>query len=284
MLRTTVAFSLSRLSCLEYTPSSHFVDLILNGQYHGTYLLSDKIKISKDRVNVGDDGFVLEVDERAPRENEPYFRTAHLPQPVNVKDPDVVVGDDNYNYVADYVNYIDSVLFSDGYLDEENGWTKYMDIDSFVDWYLIEEIAKNGDARMYTSCFMNLKRNGKLKMGPVWDFDVTFGNNRYYAETEGILINQSEWYRRLFEDPTFEAKVKKRFSHFYAHVEDILNDINQMAQYIQYSVIENDNRWHMLNETWFSSYDIWGKYENEVTNFKIWFVNRMEWLKNYYGE
>lgn len=176
-----MAFFLSRISNLEYTPSSHFVELMLNGRYNGAYQLVDKIRISENRVNVGKDGFLFEIEARivTDPDNEPdsrYFTTPHLRFPVDIKDPDVEYNDDNYNYAKFFVNLADSVLYSSDFMDINRGWQKYMDMDSFVDWYLIHEIAKNNDSQLMSSCYMNLKRGGKLKMGPVWDFDIGFGN------------------------------------------------------------------------------------------------------------
>ena len=65
MLRNYLAFYMGRISNLDYTPRSHFVELMLNGRYNGTYQLCEKLKISGDRVNVGDDGFLMEIDARA---------------------------------------------------------------------------------------------------------------------------------------------------------------------------------------------------------------------------
>ena len=281
-LRNATAFYMGSISNLEYTPHFQHVDVMLNGQYNGTYQLGDHLKISKDRVNVGDDGFLMEIDARASGESDSrYFTTPHLPQPVNIKDPDVEYDDENFNYAKDFVTAADAALFSDDFTNVENGWQKYMDIESFVDWYLINEIGKNNDACFFSSCYMNLKRGEKLKMGPLWDFDIAFGNVNYNNnyEVTGFWIKGVAWYSRLFQDPVFVAKVKERFDYFYTHQSDIMNFINERASYLKYSVIENNNKWGTFyNYTW-PNYDIWGSYNNEVQSMKIWIKNRMEWLK-----
>lgn len=284
MLRNQVAYFMGKLSNLDYTPGFHFVELFFNGQYDGTYMLGDKLKISKDRVNVGDDGFLLEVDERAIRENDVYFRTKRLKQPVSIKDPDVELGDDNYTYICDYLNHVEDVLFSDFFKDRNEGWQKYMDITSFVDWFVIHEIAKCGDPLcFYTSCYMNLRRGDKLKMGPIWDFDLTMGNssNPNVWPVEGMTIDMgSPWYERLFQDQYFVSKVKERFKYFYSQKERIMNDINANAHYLRYSVVENNNRWGNLYMLTFAGHDVLGNYYNEVQYLKNWLTQRFEWLRN----
>lgn len=279
-LRNQTAFYMGNISNLDYTPRFHYVDLMLNGRYNGTYQLGDKLKISKNRVNVGDDGFLMEIDAKAGAD-EITFKTNHLGQPVNIKDPDVEVNDENYNYIKDYVITAERALFSDDFKDMDKGWQKYMDMDSFVDWYLINEIAKNNDACLFTSCYMNLKRGDKLKMGPLWDFDIAFGNVNYNGTylTDGFWIKNTTWYSRLFEDPAFVAKVKERFDYFYNRKNDIMNEINANAQYLRYSAQENNNKWHTLYTYTWPNYDIWGCYQNEVQSMKEWLNARFEWLK-----
>lgn len=279
MLRNSTAFYMGAISNLEYTPKAHFVEVMLNGRYNGTYLLCEKLKRSKHRVNVGDDGFLLEVDAVA-REDEPVFRVGHLKHPVNIKSPSVEVGDENYNYIRDFVLTAENALFSDNFKDATEGWQKYMDMDSFVDWYLINEIARNNDALLYSSCYMNLTRGGKLKMGPIWDYDIAFGNINYNNnfKPEGFWVKTTTWYTRLFEDPAFVEKVKERFNFFYSHKEDIFREMNENAVYLSHAVVENENRWGTLyTETW-PNYDIWGNYNNEVQLMKEWITARFEWL------
>jgi hypothetical protein len=284
MLRNSLAFYMSSISNIEYTPQSHFVELFFNGNYQGTYLLCEKIKISDHRVAVGDDGFLLEIDSRAPGESDSrYFQISHLENVVNIKEPEIENGDENFRYIEDFVTKADAVLFGSYFRDPVDGWQAYLDMDSFVDWYLIQEIGKNLDGFFDTSCYMNLSRGGKLKMGPIWDMDVAYGNisqaNQSCYRPTGFWIKNIKWYARLFQDPVFVARVKERFNYFYRHKNEILANINADAQYLKYSVVENDDKWHLLNTYTWSNFDIWGSYQNEVQSLKEWFNKRMEWLK-----
>ena len=282
MLRNALAFYMGHISNLDYTPRYHFVELILNGRYNGTYQLCEKLKIAKDRVNVGDDGFLMEIDSRATEEADAvYFKVAHLYQVINIKDPDVEYNDENYCYAEKYVTNADSVLFSKNFADPQNGWQKYMDMDSFVDWFIINEITKNNDARLWSSCYMSLKRGEKLKMGPIWDFDLALGNVDFNEAhlVNGFWIKDTSWYAQLFKDPAFVAKVKERFDYFYSKRDDIMRNINENAKYLKYAVQENENKWHTFYTYTWPNYDIWGSYNNEVQSMKEWLNARFEWLK-----
>ena len=280
-LRNHAALYLGKISNLEYTSSSHFVELMLNGKYNGLYQLCEKVKISNHRVAVGDDGFLLEVSQRAPRtEGSIYFNVSHMTNPICIEDPDVVVGDANYNYAKAYVANADAILYSSNFKDPNKGWRAYFDMESFVDWYLINEIAHNTDANMKYSCFMHFKRGGKITMGPIWDFDLAFGNtDEVRRGPTGFWIKQSDWISRMFSDPAFVAKVKERYNYFYSRKADIMHEIDQTAVYLKRSAYENENRWHTFYDYVLPNYEVWGSYYNEVQSVKEWLNTRMDWLK-----
>lgn len=281
-IRNHTALYLGKISNLDYTSSSHFVDLILNGEYEGTYEVCEKLKISDHRVAVDDDGFLLEVDGRAPEnEDSTYFYVSHMKNPINIEDPDIRYGDADYQYVHAYVANADAVLYSDYFMDPDGGWTAYFDMDSFVDWYLINEITHNPDATMLYSCFMHLKRGGKITMGPIWDFDLAFGNVDYGDRGPyGFWIKKSDWIIRMFKDPAFVARVKERYDYFYSRKYDIMREIDETAVYLKGSASENENRWHTLYDYVLPNYEVWGSYYNEVQSVKEWLNARMDWLKS----
>lgn len=284
-IRNETAFNMGRMSNLDYTNRTHFVEVILNGVYNGTYQLAEQLKIAKHRVNVGDDGYLLEIDAKA-AEDDITFKVEHIGQPINIKDPDVEVNGEAYNYVVQYLQKTDAVLFSENFSDATNGYAKYIDVESFVDWYIINEITKNNDARFYSSCYMNLTREGKLKMGPLWDYDIAFGNVTYNNNNvpEGFWIKTIPWYNRLFEDPIFIQKVKERFNYYYNQRYKIYEEINANAEYLKYSIIENNNKWNILyNYTWQNS-AIWGSYENEIQYLKTWLERRFQWLNDQFTQ
>lgn len=279
-IRWETACDFSRISCLDWTPRTRFVELFMNDVYRGNYVLCEKIKISDDRVDVGDNGYILEVDQLSRLDvGDVYFQTDRIL--CNIKDPELDFDSDSFNWIKDYVTASERALYSENFLDEEKGYKNYIDINSFVDWYLINEIAKNNDAVFFSSCYMNIKRGGKLKMGPIWDFDIAFGNCNYNDnwKEEGFYIKSASWISRMFEDPEFVKLVKLRYEFFYSMRDEILQKISENACMLKYSAVENDNIWHTLYTWTWPNHSIMGSYENEVTNMKSWLIKRMDWLK-----
>jgi hypothetical protein len=274
MLHNQTAFFMSQMSKLDYTPRFRYVDLMFNGRYYGTYMLGEYLSVGSTRVNVGDDGFIMSIGYLTSGSS---FKTDYLEQPVSVLYPTsqsaLVV-----NYIADVVREAEGVLFSSRFADESYGWRKYMDENSFVDWYLINEIAKNQSGAFKSSCIMNYRRGGKLKMGPVWDFEKAFGDAGSTGSS-GFVIKDVSWYKRLFKDPAFVTKVKERFDYYYNHQEDILKSINENAQYLKYAIQEDNTKWDTFKSFMSSDADTWVLYQGQVSSMKSWLTERMRWLK-----
>lgn len=219
MLRNELAFEMSRASNLAWTPASQFVEVFINDVYNGTYQLVQKIEISENKVDVGDDGFLL-------------------------------------------------------------------DVDSFVDWYLVNEIAKNNDAIFFSSCYMNISLDGKLKMGPVWDFDIAYGNVYYNGNDvpSGLYIMDASWISRLFEDPTFVELVQQRYSYFMTERTEFLRDIQEGASSLNWAQQENDSTWQTIGVYVWPNAVVLDSYDDEVANLEDWLNVRMLWLDGAYDD
>ncbi len=284
LLRNHIAYWLGSISNLEYTPRFQFVECILNGNYNGIYQLGENLKISKHRLNIGDEGFLLEMASNEDG-SEPYFTTKHLQPPFYFKDPDVVVGDDNYCYARDFLNEAENVLYSEIFLDPAEGWRKYFDETSLVDYYLISEITKNVDAVRWTSTYVNFVRGGKIKMGPLWDYDSAFGNETYdnCDKPEDFYTKLFGWYPQLFKDPSFVDAVKKRFDFFYRKKANLMSEIDQTARFLTKSAYEDNVVWGILDIDKRGEFDHrhfqGGGYDKEVEWLKDWICIRLDWLK-----
>ncbi|NLV18286.1 MAG: hypothetical protein GXY51_02210 [Bacteroidetes bacterium] len=279
-MRNEVAFNISRKTCLEYTPRTQFVEVFINNVYNGTYQLTEQLKISEGRVNVSDDGFLLEVDQLDRLdEDDVYILTDRIL--LCIKDPDVETGSDKYNWIRDYLNNTENSLYGENFRDPENGYTKYIDAESFADWYLVNEITKNNDAIFFSSCYMNIAPGGKLKMGPVWDFDIALGNINYNDNfnTEGFWIKNSPWIARLFTDPEFVELIRIRYNRIRGIImSEIIQQINTHANSLRWSVVENNAKWNTLYTYTWPNDAIWGSYDNEIQYLKNWITKRIEWL------
>lgn len=291
-LRNSVAFYMSRtMSKLDYTPRYRYTTLEMNDKPWGLYQIGEKLKPEKERVCGDKSGFLIEVDAKA-QEDEVTFKTPHMKEPLNIKEPDVKEGDEDYNYIKDFILKAEHSLFSENFLDDNEGYRKYIDEESFVEWYLINEIAKNIDAAMYTSCYMNFTRGGKLKMGPIWDFDLAFGNYVFGTShlrdslntSVDLSVIQSEWYNRLFEDPAFKAKVKTRFSDYYANRYDIYNYIDIKSKQIENEVYQDNKVWERLGPKDLTFDKFHEMYYSHVEKLKLWIEDRFIFLNNQYSK
>ncbi|WP_196892579.1 CotH kinase family protein [Aureivirga marina] len=282
LLRNYFAFSLGYISNLEWTPESKFVDVEINDEYVGVYQLTQKVEESSNRVNIGDDGYLLEVDQLNRIDvDDVYFQASKSNYYFNIKEPKLDLDSEEYNFIVDYLNNFEATLFSDEEKSLEE-LSEFIDIDSFVDWYLINEIAKNNDAIFYSSVYMNLIPGEKLKMGPIWDFDIAFGNVNYNGneKPEGFWIKNAAWYQRLFENDEFKQKVKNRFEYFYENKEALLDQLKKQAKHIELSRETNFETWEILGTYVWPNYVFFDTYEEELTYLEDWFLDRMNWLHN----
>lgn len=241
-IRNEITFEIGRrLSGLEWTPNGKFVDVVYNGEFVGNYYLCEQIKVDKNRVNIDEmsetdvdgesisGGYLLELDKNYDEVNK--FRSDILNLPVNFKDPDEdVLQAAQFNYMKDYFNDIESKL------DKHSDYSvieSMLDIDSFIDWWLLNELACNWEPNHPKSSYMYKKRNGKLYAGPAWDFD--YGT---YNSSEGWRLINAIWYRYLFTYPEFINRVKERWSESKSvlvtipdHVQTISNYISESSEY-----------------------------------------------------
>src|SRR5690606_9261219 len=142
------------------------------------YLLTEQVKISKDRVNAIDSditgGYLIELDRNPNVDPEDYYFNIY-DTPYNLKEPEET-SNERKEYIENYMKDAFDALYSSNFKDINLGYQKYIDVDSFIDWYLVNEILKNADAANYSSIFFHKSAGQKLKMGPLWDFDLAIGN------------------------------------------------------------------------------------------------------------
>ena len=279
LIRNRLAFELGRLSTLRWTPSGHFAEVVFNGTHDGVYHVTEKVEDGANRVDIGDTGFLLEIDQ--PDRIDPddvFFRTENYL--VNIKEPSVDDGDEQYLQVSRHINEFERVLFSSDFSSVESGYATYVDIDSFVDWFLVNEIAKNVDAQWYSSIFFHWVPGDKIKMGPIWDFDLAFGNVDYADATypEGWWVRWNTWIGRMLEDPRFAARIKERFAFFDAQRPQIKKNIQKWAEDLQFAQAENDSIWQTIGEYVWPNPVVYDTYEEEVTHLSDWLDARMDWM------
>ena len=280
LIRNKIAFEMGYLSQLDWTPQSTYAEVIVNNEYVGTYNISQKVEESNNRVAIGDNGYLLEIDQLGRLDpDDVYFKTNKFL--INIKEPKLEYESSEYKYVKDLLNTFENVLMGDNFTNPEVGYPKYIDVDSFIDWYLINEITKNQDSRDFSSIFLNVVPGEKIKMGPIWDFDLAFGNVNYTEceHPEGFWVKHHHWYNRLFEDPEFKNKVKERFSYYRNNQSLIIEKIEFFEQKLQWAQYENDKKWNLFGRYVWPNPVFFNSHKEEVAYLKDWYIKRMDWLE-----
>jgi hypothetical protein len=166
LIRNAVAFEISRFTGMTFTPSTRFVDLVLNNRYVGNYMLTDHIDVREHRVPVEEQdtdvtnepeltgGYLLEVDGWAPSANKIWFRSTKN-VPISIKYPNYKeINIPQYNYILGFVNTFESKLFAKNFTDPIEGYRPYVDETSLVNWYIICEFSGNSDS-FWSTFFIN---------------------------------------------------------------------------------------------------------------------------------
>jgi len=290
LVKNDVALKIaSQMPGLEWTPSGKFVELVLNGDFLGTYYLCEQIKIDANRLNINEleegsvsglkktGGYLLECDTYT---DETIYRTQYRKLPVKFKSPDVEDWTDKTEYASltDYMigrlNAIEAMMSG---VDTTLDYKDYIDVYSFIDYWLMNEIVQNIECvNGPRSCYMYKKRDisetqpGKLYAGPVWDYDCeTFHKAAAYSGDKNKSWNRIQlWYLKLgdktgdhyyrnnsqstaalyygylFKDPDFQKKVVERWNNVIKPALSGIPDyITTVCQSIKRSAERNAAMW-----------------------------------------
>jgi hypothetical protein len=292
LLRNEIAFKMGYIfDNLAWTPHSAPVDLFLNGKYLGVYQLTEQVKVDKNRVNVNGTisaenpagGYLLEVDSRR---GDPFNFTTTMEAAICLSDPD-----DGYNEsaggvtlfdkVKTDVQHLEDVLYGNNFTDPDEGYRKYLDVDSLIDWYLVNEITKNNDARLQSSVYFYFDADlQKYRFGPLWDFDISMGNIDYTdcEFPEGFWVKDAKWISRLYEDPSFRLQLKNRWNEKKSEVNAIFQFIDERAAYLEIPQTHNFKKWIILKKEVWPNPQVSGSYAGEIDYLKTWLVKRLSWF------
>jgi hypothetical protein len=288
LLRNTVAFDVGNQLMADFTPHYRFVELVMNGVYMGSYLLTEQVEVNPGRVAIremsADDesesqitgGYLLEIDQRL--DADKYFFTGNG-IPFCIKSPEEIT-DKQLAYIHDYIQKTEDVIFSDNFSDPNEGYAKYINVDSFIKWFLVNELVKNNDAAGFSSIFYYKDINGKLGMGPVWDFDLAAGNyeNSLANYPTGWMIRNTGWFERLFQDPAFNARVRVVWENLKPTLPNALANIDDHVAYLNLSQQRNFATWNILNTAVWPNSQVAGSYQGEVNYLKEWLQIRVNWM------
>jgi hypothetical protein len=290
----------------HWTPHTRYCELYINGDYRGVYLLIEKIKRDNNRVNIsklepteisGSDltgGYILSID----RPDDLYWISpykglnGYSDIVINYIYPDFsTMPDQQKQYIKTYVTSFENALNGPNYLDPSIGYRGYSEINSFIDYFLINEFSRNVDGYRLSTFFYKDK-GGKLTMGPLWDYDLAFGNADYYDgfNTQGWVVQGVGtgdsfqipfWWTKMQTDTYFNVAMKTRWLELRQSSlkrDSIYNYIDSVANLLSDAHVRNFDRFKILGLYVWPNYFIGQTYEDEIGYLKNWISQRLDWM------
>lgn len=257
-LRTYAASQLAHATDLDWTPTYRHVEVVLNGQYDGVYQLSEHIRPSEDRVDIDElepednsgealtGGYLMEVDQRLEENDEPGFRTAVADYPIVVKEPDPMTPEQRA-YIQQHVQTFEDRLLGPNSTDPVEGYRPYLDVDAFIDHYLVQEVTNNLDGFNYSTFFSKSRGDDRLRFGPIWDFDQSMGSARSWRPlnpTGWAHRNSSLWTQQLMADPWFRAELDARWDELQPTFAQLPAQLDALGEELAPAIANDAHRWN----------------------------------------
>ena len=309
LMRNMIAFDIARQAGMEYVPYSQPVDVVLNGEYKGCYQLCDQIEVGEGRVpvnemettdNEGDaltGGYLIEVDAYASSELSWFQSQKDIPVTIKSPDDDKITAQQK-TYITDYFNRMESLAYSRYFDDPLRGYRTMLDTNSFLQHFIVGEVSGNTDT--YWSTYMYKKRgDALLYVGPVWDFDIAFENDKRtypinslsnYLSLSGISSAAGSMRTLATLIVSYDKATKKELSDLWSKMrrngfsEKYLCDfIDHWAAEMDASQRLNFMRWDILNQAVHENPQVAGSYDGEIAWVKNYITQRIPWMDNMIG-
>ncbi len=315
LLRNKMSFEMANvLDDIYYVTSCVNLEVFINGEYRGVYSLIELPKAEKDKMNIDesydyvDTGYIVELDAYAIKSwlNQPtgaieginYFIIEGIKYPLSVKspDPDEYENEEMFRkqvaFIKDYFEKMFKAVFAHD-LDE---FSKYADVDSFVDMYLLDEIIKSTDVGWQSFYFVK-EESGKVYLTAPWDLEFSSGLNRGDQSYTGMYVSEwfdknldtktaSELFINLMMIPEFESLVINRFNELKNElIESVNNTLNDALLY-EDSYNRNYDKFKLLGtKVNIESREIYSlkTWKEHVEYLRNWIINRINWLDDYWN-
>lgn len=293
LIRNTIACSAAKfLDNMKWAPTQHVVDLFLNGEYVGVYSIGEQIESGDGRVELTDNGDALDtgylIEVGGTDSNDVWDETCFMTDLIKyakIKTPkEGELTKAQVEYIKNYViKANDAVKALDGY-------DEYIDIDSLIDWFILHELSYNLDSSFRRSCYITKDAGGKLTMGPVWDFDLAFGNfNRDKLDGKGwaCLYDKDDyvwtnWMTYLLSDQKFVDRLSARWNEIGdGLVEYLYSEIDRLYDLVSPSAKANFEKWKILYiKVGYqpSALKAYNTYEKQIEFLKEYISRRAKWM------
>lgn len=300
----------------NYSPRTKLCEVVLNDEYIGVYVFMERIKINPGRVNINPvlpqdtleneltGGYIVKIDKTTAGGiiawTSPHLASAPSTNPIHYQlhDPEITeINPLQLSYIEDYITTWEDTLAGVNFSDPINGFRKFIDVQSFIDFMLVNELSKNVDGYRI-STFLHKQRfseGGKLVAGPLWDFNLGWGNANYCygGDTTGWEIDFNNycaggldnpfWWKRMLEDSAYADEVNCRWFSLRNGVlsnEYLLNYIDSLAAFLEIPASRNYNKWPILGTYVWPNNFIGQTYQEEIDYMKSWVVGRLTWMDN----
>jgi hypothetical protein len=307
LMRDVISYRWSNLIG-TYAPRSRYFELYLstssNGKvrasdYLGVYVLLERIKRSKDRVDVEKlyrsytqepeitGGYILKKDRPGPGDIgliTPHGQTLYFVSP---DEGELKLAPEQHRYITKFFSQMDSALYGVNFKNPDTGYKAWIDVPAFIDHHIMVELTKNIDG-FRLSTFMFKDREGKLHMGPIWDYNLCLGNANYNDgwKPDGWyyrLLGDGDYpfYPRLFQDPDFAARYRTRWIEIrknFFHVDTLRGQIDETAQLLAEAEARDNKKWQTLGVYVWPNQFIGKTYPEEINWMKDWVSARVEWM------
>ena len=297
--------------------NTKFVELIINEEYRGVYVLMEKIKQGKNRVpisdlypteNAGDDvtgGYLLKIDKTSGspssswKSNYTSGISATQKCEFQIEYPQYgIITQQQFIYIRDYINTWEQKLMTEDMNDPKASFRNYMDIPSFVNYFILNEATRNVDGYRLSTYLYKDKESlgGKIKMGPAWDFNIAFGNADYLNGwmTNGFVYKAMEndggkndawqvpfWWNKLVQDASFRKALATRWKEVrktFLNTTSIFATIDSAQVVLKDPLTRNFQKYLLLGKKIWPNYYVGSTVNDEVNWLKNWIQGRLTWL------
>lgn len=256
LMRNKLVYGLAR-EIFEWAPDSRYVELFVDGEYQGVYLALEPVTNGESRLRLSEFGlasgqtaYVVKRD-RVDTEINPLFvygyyagktnNSLYIDYPSNTD-----ITEDQRQWITNDIDTFEKVLYGDKFADEYDGYAKYIDVDNFVDYFILNEVVMNNDASNL-STYIYKELGGKLKIA-VWDYNNCYDNYQWFAQDYNeFFLQDNAWFSRLLEDRAFVERVVERYAELRS---DILNE--------EYMYSKIDGHIEELGGAVERNYKVWG--------------------------
>ena len=321
LIRNKLIYDISR-DIGMYASRAEFVELTINDNARGVYVFMEKLKRDNGRIdlnqlrpeeNEGEDvtgGYILKIDKTAGGNLGSGYNSSNS-FISNYAPPSATSGQNIFflydypdaeditvqqkEYISSYIRDFEDALASEDFDDPVNGYEAYIDVESFIDFFILNEVSNNVDAYRL-STYMHKDKNEKLRMGPIWDFNLAFGNADYClggrTDVWSFQFNSRcsddfwlapFWWERLMEDERFTNRLKERWNMLRANE---LSNTALMSRIDDYLALLEDTEaidtnfdiWRIIGDYIWPNNFVGASYDEEIDYLRNWLTDRLSWM------